>query len=165
MSLFRHPRWEEGRTTVVEPEGHFVGGIVVVPHREKERTHTCWLLLGLSRFGVTGAMSNGDEKVDIATQLINELPKVELHLHIEGTLEPEFVFELAKKYSVTLPYDSVADLRSKYDTFTKLDDFLDLYYNGCNVLREEIDFYDLTYQYLTKISQQNVVHVDNVAIQ
>src|SRR6185295_8814749 len=70
------------------------------------------------------------------------LPKAELHLHIEGTLEPEMVFELARKNDIALSYASVEALRRAYD-FQDLQSFLDLYYQGANVLRDESDFHAL----------------------
>lgn len=87
------------------------------------------------------------------------LPKAELHLHIEGTFEPELMFQLAERNGITLPYENVAALQAAYD-FNQLQDFLDIYYQGMNVLRTEQDFFDLTWAYLQKISQQSVRHVE-----
>lgn len=87
------------------------------------------------------------------------LPKAELHLHIEGTFEPELMFELAARNNITLPYESVEALHKAYD-FSRLQDFLDIYYQGMNVLRTEQDFYDLTWAYLEKVNSQNVRHVE-----
>jgi adenine deaminase len=87
------------------------------------------------------------------------LPKVELHVHIEGTLEPELCFELAARNGVALAYPSVDELRAAY-RFGSLQDFLDIYYLGANVLVEEQDFYDLTWAYLKKSHGQNVVHAE-----
>ena len=87
------------------------------------------------------------------------LPKAELHLHIEGTLEPELMFQLAERNGIVLPYKNVAALRAAYD-FSRLQDFLDLYYQGMDVLRTEQDFFDLTWAYLQKISLQSVRHVE-----
>ena len=92
-------------------------------------------------------------------QLIQRLPKAELHLHIEGTLEPELLFALAKRNSIALKYQSVEELKQAY-RFSNLQDFLNLYYEGANVLREEQDFYDLTWVYLQKCQEQNVVHTE-----
>lgn len=87
------------------------------------------------------------------------LPKAELHLHIEGSLEPELAFRLAKKNGVRLPYASVEALRAAY-AFSNLQSFLDIYYQGMSVLRHEQDFYDLTWAYLEKARRQNVVHAE-----
>ena len=92
-------------------------------------------------------------------QFIQSLPKAELHLHIEGSLEPELLFELAKRNNIDLPYSSIEELREAYK-FNNLQEFLDIYYAGANVLVEEQDFYDLTWAYLTKIHSQNVVHTE-----
>ena len=88
---------------------------------------------------------------------IKSLPKVELHIHIEGSLEPEMLFDLAKKNNVDIPFKSVEEVRKAY-SFTKLQDFLDIYYQGMNVLQTEQDFYDLTYAYLKKSALDNVLH-------
>ncbi len=90
---------------------------------------------------------------------IRGLPKAELHLHIEGTLEPEMVFELAAKHGIEVPYASVAALREAY-RFADLQSFLDVYYAGAAVLREEADFHALTAAYLRKAHEQGVVHVE-----
>ena len=87
------------------------------------------------------------------------LPKAELHLHIEGTLEPELAFRLAKKHGVALPYGSVEELRAAY-SFTNLQSFLDIYYAGASVLRDAEDFHALTEAYLRKAHEQGVVHVE-----
>ncbi|MDE3722805.1 adenosine deaminase [Nocardiopsis sp. N85] len=87
------------------------------------------------------------------------LPKAELHLHIEGTLEPELAFTLAHRNGITLPYTTVADLRAAYD-FTDLQSFLDLYYSLTDVLRTEADFTDLTRAYLTRAAAQGVRHAE-----
>ncbi len=87
------------------------------------------------------------------------LPKAELHLHIEGTFEPELMFKLAERNGITLPYESVEALHKAYD-FSQLQDFLDIYYQGMNVLRSEQDFYDLTWAYLEKVSKEAVRHVE-----
>ena len=90
---------------------------------------------------------------------IRGIPKAELHLHIEGTLEPEMVFQLARKHGVTLPYTCVEDLREAY-RFDDLQSFLDVYYAGAAVLRDEEDFHALTLAYLRKAHQQGVIHVE-----
>lgn len=92
-------------------------------------------------------------------QLAKALPKAELHLHIEGSLEPEMLFEMAQRNGVDLPFETVEDVRRAYN-FSELQDFLDIYYQGMNVLRTEQDFYDLTYAYLTRVAEDNVVHVE-----
>jgi adenosine deaminase len=91
--------------------------------------------------------------------LVRRLPKVELHLHIEGTLEPEQAFKLAERNGIKLPYDSVEALRKAYD-FQDLQSFLDLYYACCDVLRTEEDFYDLTWAYLERAQRDKVVHTE-----
>lgn len=92
-------------------------------------------------------------------QFISGLPKAELHLHIEGTFEPELMFKLAERNAIHLPFESVEALHKAYD-FSELQDFLDIYYQGMNVLRTEQDFYDLTWAYLEKVSKQAVRHVE-----
>ncbi len=92
-------------------------------------------------------------------QLIRRLPKVELHLHIEGTLEPEMMFSLAAKHGITLPYRSVEEVRAAYD-FSDLQSFLDLYYAGCDVLRDRSDFYALAMAYFTRAHADRVVHAE-----
>jgi adenine deaminase len=87
------------------------------------------------------------------------LPKAELHIHIEGSLEPEMAFRLAAKHGVALPYTSVEALRRAYD-FHDLQSFLDIYYAGAGVLIDEEDFHDLTWAYLQKAREQGVVHVE-----
>lgn len=90
---------------------------------------------------------------------IQGLPKAELHLHIEGTFEPELMFEIARRNDIALPYDSVEALRSAYD-FSNLQDFLDIYYQGMRVLVTQADFRDLTAAYLERVAAQNVRHVE-----
>jgi adenosine deaminase len=87
------------------------------------------------------------------------LPKAELHLHIEGTLEPELMFELARRNGVTVPYADAAAVRRAYN-FTNLQSFLDVYYRACSVLIRELDFYELTSAYLTRARAQGVRHVE-----
>ncbi|TDO99858.1 adenosine deaminase [Marinomonas balearica] len=91
--------------------------------------------------------------------LAHEMPKTELHLHIEGTFEPELMFSIAKRNSVPLKYQTVEELKSAYQ-FENLQDFLDLYYQGMSVLLKEQDFYDLTMAYLERVHRDNVVHVE-----
>jgi adenine deaminase len=85
------------------------------------------------------------------------IPKAELHLHIEGTFEPELMFEIARRNNKEIKYKSVEDLKKAYD-FSNLQDFLDIYYEGAGVLIHEQDFYDLTCAYLEKAYSQNVLH-------
>jgi adenosine deaminase len=92
-------------------------------------------------------------------RLIRALPKVELHLHIEGTLEPEMMFSLAAKHGVKLPYATVEDVRRAYN-FSDLQSFLDLYYAGCDVLRDHKDFYALAMAYFTRAHADNVRHAE-----
>jgi adenosine deaminase len=91
--------------------------------------------------------------------LVQTLPKAELHIHIEGSLEPEMMFNLAQRNGVKLPYGSVAEVRNAYQ-FENLQSFLDLYYAGAQVLQTEQDFYDLTWAYLQKCAQQTVRHTE-----
>ncbi|MEF1255106.1 MULTISPECIES: adenosine deaminase [unclassified Vibrio] len=93
------------------------------------------------------------------SNFIQQLPKVELHLHIEGTLEPEMMFELAQRNHITLPYSTPEEVQAAYE-FTNLQSFLDIYYQGANVLITEQDFYDLTYAYVTRCHQDNVIHTE-----
>jgi len=92
-------------------------------------------------------------------KLIRELPKAELHLHIEGTLEPELMFEIAERNSVPLRFNSIDEVRAAYQ-FDDLQAFLDIYYEGARVLQQEQDFYDLTWAYLTRAHKENVRHVE-----
>ncbi len=93
------------------------------------------------------------------TALIDRLPKAELHLHIEGSLEPELLFALAKRNGVAIPFADVAAVRAAYD-FSNLQDFLDIYYQGMAVLITEQDFYDLTWAYLQRAHADTVRHVE-----
>lgn len=92
-------------------------------------------------------------------KFIQLLPKAELHLHIEGTFEPELMFTIAQRNNIKLPYNSVEELANAYN-FSCLQDFLDIYYQGASVLLTAEDFYDLTYSYLTKCYAQNVRHTE-----
>ena len=91
--------------------------------------------------------------------IIQGIPKAELHLHLEGSFEPELMFEIAHRNNITLEYDSIESLKKAYK-FNNLQEFLDIYYTGAQVLIHEQDFYDLTWAYLTKVHSQNVVHVE-----
>ena len=92
-------------------------------------------------------------------EFIKKTPKAELHLHIEGTLEPSFLFKLAKKNKIQIPFKSINEIKSAYN-FTNLQSFLDIYYQGANVLINEEDFFDLTWSYLLKCKNDNVVHTE-----
>jgi adenosine deaminase len=91
--------------------------------------------------------------------LIASLPKAELHLHIEGTFEPELMFKLAQRNNVALKYKSAAEVRAAYQ-FSDLQSFLDIYYEAAQALVKEEDFYDLTWAYLERVSKQNVKHAE-----
>jgi adenosine deaminase len=92
-------------------------------------------------------------------EFIKGIPKTELHLHIEGTFEPELMFEIAKRNNKKIRFNSVEEIRNAYQ-FNNLQEFLDIYYEGAGVLIEEIDFYDLTMAYLKKVHSENVIHVE-----
>lgn len=91
--------------------------------------------------------------------LIAALPKAELHLHIEGSFEPELMMAIAERNQIALPWATLDEAKAAY-AFNNLQEFLDLYYQGMNVLRTEQDFYDLTYAYLTRVAEDNVTHVE-----
>lgn len=94
---------------------------------------------------------------------IEGLPKIELHLHIEGSLEPRMMYDMARRNNVDIPYDSVEDIETAFKRggrFENLQDFLDVYYAGMSVLQNEQDFYELTMAYITKVADQNVVHTE-----
>jgi adenosine deaminase len=92
-------------------------------------------------------------------ELARAIPKAELHIHIEGSLEPELIFALAERNGVSLPYASVEALRSAY-AFTDLQSFLDIYYAGASVLLKEADFYDMAWAYFERAKADNVVHTE-----
>ena len=92
-------------------------------------------------------------------EVIQRRPKAELHIHVEGSLEPEMMFDLARRNGVSLPYGSVEEVRRAY-SFNNLQEFLDLYYEGMNVLRTEEDFFALADAYLRRAAADNVVHVE-----
>ena len=100
-----------------------------------------------------------DVAADRLPDLLRKMPKAELHIHIEGSLEPELIFALAERNKVTIPYASVEELRSAY-AFTNLQSFLDIYYAGASVLLEEQDFYDMAHAYFVKAAQDNVIHAE-----
>ncbi len=91
--------------------------------------------------------------------LLRAMPKAELHVHIEGTLEPELIFALARRNGVTLPYPDVATLKAAY-AFTDLQSFLDIYYAGAGVLRTEDDFFDMAMAYFDRAAADNVIHAE-----
>ena len=92
-------------------------------------------------------------------EFIKGIPKAELHLHIEGSFEPELMFQIAKRNNVKIPYKSVEEVKAAY-AFDNLQDFLDIYYAGAGALMVEQDFYDLTWAYLEKVHSENVVHTE-----
>jgi adenine deaminase len=96
---------------------------------------------------------------DRLPQLLRAMPKAELHIHIEGSLEPELIFALSQRNGVSIPYASVEELRKAY-AFTNLQSFLDIYYAGASVLLKEQDFYDMAWAYLEKAKEDNVVHTE-----
>lgn len=104
-------------------------------------------------------MPDGFASRDERAAFIASLPKAELHLHIEGSLEPELLFELAQRNGVAIPFASVEDVRAAY-AFSNLQDFLDIYYQGMGVLHTEQDFYDLTAAYCARANADNVRHIE-----
>ncbi len=92
-------------------------------------------------------------------EFIRALPKIELHLHIEGSLEPELMFALARRNGVEIPFESADEVRAAYQ-FSNLQSFLDIYYQGANVLIEEADFFDLCWAYLLRCQQDRVLHTE-----
>ena len=90
---------------------------------------------------------------------INKIPKSELHLHIEGSLEPELMFKLSKRNKIEIPFKSIEEIKSAYN-FSNLDSFLKIYYQGSNVLITEEDFFDLTWEYILRCNQDNIVHTE-----
>jgi len=92
-------------------------------------------------------------------EFIKKSPKAELHLHIEGTLEPELMFSLAKRNNVEIPFKNIDDVKKAYN-FNNLDSFLKIYYEGAKVLINEKDFFDLTWAYALKCKEENIVHTE-----
>lgn len=92
-------------------------------------------------------------------KFIEKAPKTEIHLHLEGSFEPELMFEIAKRNKVEIDYESIEEVKEAYQ-FNNLQEFLDIYYAGAQVLITEQDFYDLTWAYLTKVASQNIKHVE-----
>ncbi len=97
--------------------------------------------------------------IDNIINFINKTPKSELHLHIEGSLEPELMFKLSKRNKIEIPFKSVEDIKSAYN-FSNLDSFLKIYYEGSNVLITEEDFFDLTWEYILRCKKDNIVHTE-----
>jgi|TARA_B100000929_G_C15503929_1_gene418281 adenosine deaminase len=97
--------------------------------------------------------------LDQVVNFINKIPKTELHLHIEGSLEPELMFKLSKRNKIEIPFKSVDQIKSAYN-FTNLDSFLKIYYEGSNVLITEEDFFDLTWEYILRCKKDNIVHTE-----
>ena len=96
-------------------------------------------------------------------QLINKIPKAELHLHIEGCLEPELMFELAKRNNVKIDFKTIDEVKSAYK-FQNLQSFLNIYYQSSNVLIKEQDFFDLTWSYILKCKDNNIVFRDKLIV-
>jgi len=96
---------------------------------------------------------------DRLPDLLRQMPKAELHMHVEGSLEPELMFALAQRNALTLPYADVATLRQAY-VFDNLQDFLNIYHEGTRVLRTEQDFYDMTWAYLERAAHDHVLHAE-----
>ena len=92
-------------------------------------------------------------------ELIKKIPKAELHLHIEGSLEPELMFELSERNKIEIPFKSIDEIRAAYN-FNNLQSFLDIYYQGSNVLIKQQDFFDLTWAYMLKCEKENIVHTE-----
>jgi len=92
-------------------------------------------------------------------ELIKKIPKAELHLHIEGSLEPELMFELSKRNKIEIPFKSIDEIESAYN-FHDLQSFLDIYYQGSNVLIKQQDFFDLTWAYMLKCKEESIVHTE-----
>ena len=92
-------------------------------------------------------------------EFVRSLPKAELHLHLEGSLEPSMMMRMANRNKIEIPFRTVEEIQAAYN-FSELQDFLDVYYQGMNVLREEEDFFDLTMAYLQRVSEDGAVHVE-----
>ena len=90
---------------------------------------------------------------------IKKVPKAELHVHIEGTLEPTLMFKLAKRNNIEIPFKNIDEIKKAYN-FHNLQSFLDIYYQGAKVLINEKDFFDLTWEYLLKSKEDNIVHTE-----
>ena len=108
---------------------------------------------------VMTSTSAGHAMTSAMDDFIQGLPKAELHVHLEGTLEPEFLFECARRNGIDLPYETPADVVAAYD-FHDLPSFLAIYYPAMDVLRTEQDFFDLTYAYFERAAAENVIYVE-----
>jgi adenosine deaminase len=97
--------------------------------------------------------------MQVTESFIRQMPKVELHLHIEGSFEPDLMFKIAQRNQIAIHYKNIDEIKAAYD-FNNLQEFLDIYYAGANVLQTEQDFYDLTWAYLQKIHRENVIHTE-----
>jgi len=121
----------------------------------KIREKAYLILKKISNFG---KFSNF-KKMNVTKEFINKMPKAELHLHIEGSFEPELMFEIAQRNQIEIPYKNIDEVKAAYN-FNNLQEFLDIYYAGANVLQTEQDFYDLTWAYLQRIQKENVMHTE-----
>jgi adenine deaminase len=131
---------------------------VFKPHSQNIASHSFSSSLLSLYLRIQGTATKG-KPMETLIELSKKMPKTELHLHIEGTFEPEQMFAIAQRNQVELKYHTVEALKAAYQ-FTNLQDFLDLYYQGMSVLLHEADFYDLTMAYLSKVHSENVVHVE-----
>lgn len=93
-------------------------------------------------------------------EFIQKIPKVLLHVHLEGTLQPELLFRLSKDNNIKIPFETVEDVKKAYKSLENLNDFLKLYYQGSNVLCKKQDFYDITFEYLATCHKNNVQHLE-----
>ncbi len=123
------------------------------------RTPVCYALRMTASSFAAGSPGLRAIAADRLPALLQAMPKAELHMHIEGSLEPELIFQLAQRNGVPLPYASVEDLRRAY-AFTNLQSFLDIYYAGASVLLKEQDFYDMAWAYLERARADHVVHTE-----
>src|SRR5438876_6370685 len=135
--------------------------IAVTRRRVGERRALMRFSPGASRlaYSVPVGRLKSRESMPSLRSLITTMPKAELHMHLEGSLEPEMMFRLAARNGVTLPYASEAELRAAY-RFSGLQSFLDVYYAGLTVLLTEADFHDMTLAYLERVHADNVVHTE-----
>jgi len=120
--------------------------------------HRYWLTGYVRWYSMVYVITDSMKQISIE-DFIKGIPKAELHLHIEGTFEPELMFEIAGRNNIKIKYKSVDELKKAYD-FDNLQDFLNIYYEGAGVLIEERDFYEMTLAYLEKAHSQNVIHTE-----